>query len=249
MAESQVAYYRNYGPKADDDSINVLSGRLEKSEYINNYAALKEVNLEAKKILNGRNLEAGEFTFTLKNKVTESAEIGDDNTADNSGDNTSDTNPADQSAYPIPVNQEKKNDGNGQIKFDELKFAVYPTAKQKEAGYIDITELMLANNEYVLELELAEDVSDMSSQVFPVKPTPYKVDEDGEEKTKVTYDVTITLTYDSSEGTLEATVSPDKVDDLTFINKILYLRKVDESGEPMAGAKFKILAFEGRRRS
>ena len=196
---------------------------LKKSEFVNKYSSLIEVPLEAKKEMQGRKLGDNDFSFTLTNKKeTEN-----------------------QNTFPITVNQRKGNHGE-QVVFDVLRFAVYPTKQQvEEEGYIDITNLLDENHQFVLKLELAEDISSLENSVFPVKPIPEKFDVAGNEITKVAYDVTITLEHNIKTGKLSASVSPDKVDDLLFINKVLYLKKVDEEGTAIAGAKFEIVDKEG----
>ena len=131
-------------------------------EFVNAYNAAAGVTVTATKKLDGRNLKAKDFTFTL------------------TGDG---------------VDQEKQNDANGKVTFETINFAVNPTEDQTaENGYIDVTNL-LVNGKYTLTLTLEEALDKLPVDVKPEGDTSQTV--------------TIQVTYDEEEGTLNAAIDPE----------------------------------------
>ena len=182
-------------------------------KFTNIKSAKTKVTLEATKVMLGRDLVDQEFRFTLKNK---DSKLNDDD------------------PY-YEVDQYAENNGKGEVKFSELKFAVHPTTEQKEKeGYFDITELLDANNQFKLNLLLDEDLEALKAEpaVIPVSP----MREDG----TMGYDVTITLTYDAKYGTLEAKAEPEN-GKMVFINRVVKARKIDITDQhELEGAEIEI---------
>ena len=134
-----------------------------KFEFTNEYSTETQVTVQAKKTLNGRNLNAGEFTFTLTG---------------------------------TGVSQEKTNGADGKVTFDAIKFAYNATQTQLNAGYIDVKGKLDANNQYKLTLTLAEVTTGLAAKdITPVGDTSQTV--------------TILVTYDEEEGTLNAAIDPE----------------------------------------
>ena len=183
-------------------------------KFTNIKNAKTEVNLEATKVMLGRDLVDQEFRFTLKNKDPKLANSTD--------------------PY-YEVNLEAKNNGKGEVKFSELKFAVNSTTDQREKeGYFDITELLDENNQYKLNLLLDEDLEALKAEpaVIPVSP----MREDG----TMGYDVTITLTYDADEGKLTAKAEPEN-GKMVFINRVVKAKKRDIADQhELEGAEIEI---------
>ena len=128
--------------------------------------------------------------------------------------------------------QEKANDKDGNVDFDTIRFAVYPTKQQLDEGYIDVTGLLAEDDEITIELTVSEDLDKLDPEIIPVSP----MNEDG----TMSQTITITLKYDRVNGTLSASRSKERAA-MTFINRTVKVKKTDfTSGEELPGAVIRI---------
>ena len=187
----------------------------ESFEFTNLKNAKAEINVEAKKTMLGRPLTDGEFHFTVNGKVSD----------------------AHRNDPRYTIDQKTTNTGESVV-FDNLLFAVYPTEEQEQAGYIDVTDLVVDPGTYSFDLTVAEDLAALAGnpEVVPVSPIATSG--------KMSYPVKITLTYDKEKGELTATRDKD-AEDLVFINRIVKIQKTDLAGNELTGSHIKILDEAG----
>ena len=185
----------------------------ESFEFTNLKNAKAEINVEAKKTMLGRPLTDGEFHFTVSGKVSMLTGM------------TRDTRRPEDYQY-------------WRVVFDNLLFAVYPTEVEEQAGYIDVTDLVVDPGTYSFDLTVAEDLAALAGnpEVVPVSPIATSG--------KMSYPVKITLTYDKEKGELTATRDKD-AEDLVFINRIVKIQKTDLAGNELNGSHIKILDEAG----